>query len=88
MSKQNVISARVSDDVLAMVDRLAASKDRSRAWLVSRLLEKSVKEAVEFEDFIQTGIDSADRGDVIRQEEMEAWFEARVAGRTLPVAAE
>jgi len=31
----------------------------------------------ELASFVQEGIDSADRGDLLSQEEMKAWFEAR-----------
>lgn len=31
----------------------------------------------ELASFVQEGIDAADRGDTVSQEEMEAWFEAR-----------
>jgi predicted transcriptional regulator len=84
----NVISARVSDEVLAAIDRLADSQERSRAWIAARLLETAVRKEIEALDFIKVGIDSADRGDVISQEEMEAWFEERSANRALAVAAE
>ncbi len=84
----NVISARVSDEVLAAIDRLADSQERSRAWIAARLLQTAVRKEIESLDFIKVGIDSADRGDVISQEEMEAWFKERSANRALAVAAE
>ncbi len=84
----NVITTRVSDDVLAMIDRLAISRERSRAWIVSRLVESAASKEIEFVDFIQAGVDSIERGEGISQEEMERWFEERVAARRLPIAAE
>ncbi len=84
----NVITTRVSDDVLAMIDRLAIERERSRAWIVGRLIEDAVRKQIEFEDFVQEGIDSLDRGEGISQDEMERWFEERVAARSLPIAAE
>jgi predicted transcriptional regulator len=84
----NVITARVSDEVLAMIDRLAEGRDRSRAWIVARLVEDAARKELDFRDFIQVGIDSADRGDVISQDEMEEWLERRIANRALAVAAE
>ena len=84
----NVITTRVSDEVLTMIDRLSASRKRSRAWIANRLIEVAVSRQIEFDDFIQAGIDSADRGDLISQEEMENWFEQRVAARALAIAAE
>ena len=84
----NVITTRVSDEVLTMIDRLSASRQRSRAWITNRLIEVAVSRQIEFDDFVQAGIDSADRGDLISQEEMENWFEQRVAARALAIAAE
>jgi predicted transcriptional regulator len=84
----NVITTRVNDDILAMVDRLAISRERSRAWIANRLIETAARKEIEFLDFIQAGIDSADRGDMISQDEMEAWLEEKIANRTQAVAAE
>ncbi|MBK6707291.1 MAG: ribbon-helix-helix protein, CopG family [Sphingomonadales bacterium] len=76
MSKQNVISARVNDEVLAMIDSLAASRERSRSWIVSKLIESAVAKQIEMDNFIQVGIDEIERGDFYTQEEMEAWVES------------
>ena len=84
----NVISTRVSDEVLTIIDRLASGRERSRAWIAGRLIEKAAKDAIAFDAFLQDGIDGADRGDVISQAAMEAWFEKRIADRGLAVAAE
>jgi predicted transcriptional regulator len=84
----NVITARVSDEVLAMIDRLASSRERSRAWITSRLIEAAARKEIEFADFIQEGIDSLDRGEGISQDEMERWFDEKIAARALQIAAE
>jgi predicted transcriptional regulator len=73
MSNNNVISARVSDEVLAMIDRLAESRERSRAWIVAKLVEGAAAKQIEMDDFVQVGIDDIERGDFYTQEEMEAW---------------
>lgn len=73
MSNNNVISARVSDEVLAMIDSLAESRERSRAWIVAKLVEGAAARQIEMDDFIQVGIDDIERGDFYTQEEMEAW---------------
>jgi predicted transcriptional regulator len=84
----NVITTRVSDDTLAMIDRLAESKERSRAWIVAKLVEAAAHKEIELLDFIQQGIESIERGEYYTQEEAEAWFEARVANRPARIAAE
>jgi predicted transcriptional regulator len=86
MSK--VVTTRVSDEILEMIDRLAASRKRSRAWIVNRLIEAAATKQIEYDDFIQAGIDSADRGELISQDEIECWFEERIAQRTTAIAAE
>lgn len=66
----NVITARVSDDVLAMIDRLAASRERSRAWIVSRMVEQAAKKQIEFDDFVQVGLDDLAAGRTIPHDEL------------------
>ena len=70
MSKQNVISARVGDEVLAMIDRLAASQERSRAWTVSNAIERWVRKEIEFLDFVKEGEDAIARGEYVTHEEL------------------
>ena len=84
----NVITARVSDEVLAMIDRIATSKDRSRAWIVATLVESAARSQTEFDAFIQEGIDAIERGDTLTQDEMEQWLEEKIARRSRPIAAE
>ncbi len=84
----NVITARVSDEVLVMIDRLANMNERSRSWIVAKLIESAASKQIELADFIQEGIDSIERGDFYTQEQMEAWFEERKASRTSRIAAE
>ena len=85
MSKTAVITARVDEETLQSLDALAESQDRTRAWLVAKAVKRYVEEETEFRAFVRAGIESADRGELIDQEDMEAWFEQR---RQLPAAAE
>lgn len=77
MSKSAVITARLDADSLAKLDRLSTVLDRSRSWIVAKAVQRFVDEELEFRAFIQQGVDEADQGELISQEEMEAWFEAR-----------
>ena len=88
MSKTSVITARLDSETIAELDRLAAACDRSRAYLISKAVNRFVEDERELRDFLKVGIDQADRGDLLSQEEMEAWYEARLASRTMAVAAE
>jgi predicted transcriptional regulator len=66
----NVVTARVSDEVLVMIDRLAVSRERSRAWIVSRLIEQAAKKQIEMDDFIQVGLDDLAAGRTIPHDEL------------------
>lgn len=77
MTKSAVITARLDEEALARLDELAALLDRSRAWIVAKAVQRYVDEELEFRAFIQQGVDEADRGELISQEDIEAWFEAR-----------
>jgi toxin ParE1/3/4 len=87
MSKTNVITARLSDETTESLDALAGHLKRSRAWVIQQAVEHYVARESQFLEFIQTGIDSADRGELISQEEMEAWFAERKANRSSRIAA-
>ncbi|AQR75013.1 CopG family ribbon-helix-helix protein [Sphingomonas sp. LM7] len=77
MTKSAVITARLDTDALAKLDQLSTMLDRSRAWIVAKAVQRYVDEELEFRAFVQQGVDAADRGELISQEDMEAWFEAR-----------
>jgi predicted transcriptional regulator len=77
MTKPAVITARLESDALARLDELCTKVDRSRAWIVAKAVQRYVDDELEFRAFVQQGVDEADRGALIGQNEMEAWFEAR-----------
>jgi predicted transcriptional regulator len=77
MSKSVVITGRIDPDVSAKLDALADKLDRSRAWIAAKAIERYVEEEAAFLEFIQAGINSADRGDLVPQDEMERWFAER-----------
>jgi predicted transcriptional regulator len=88
MSKTSVITARVETETSDALNRIADLKDRSRAWIIQKAVERYVAEETAFYDFVQAGIASADRGDLISQNEMELWFKERKSSRALKIAAE
>lgn len=77
MTKSAVVTTRVSPEVSEQLDRLAQRLGRSRAWVIQRAVTRYIEEESEFWRFVQDGIDAADRGELIGQEAMEAWFETR-----------
>lgn len=84
----NVVTTRLSDEVLAMVDAMAKAQDRSRAWVVARLVEGATSAEQELQTFLQPGLDDLAAGRVHTQEEMEAWFAERKGNRPSRLAAE
>jgi predicted transcriptional regulator len=81
MSKTAVISCRVDEEMLATLDRLAAAHDRSRAWLVHKLLSEAARSELKLLEDIEEGIADLDAGRSISHEELVALLEARYAGR-------
>lgn len=80
MGKHATITAQVDPETLALVDKAAESRGLSRAKFAAEAIRRAAESDADFLAFVQEGIDAADRGDVISQEEMEAWFEARITG--------
>lgn len=70
MSKTAVITTRVDDETLALVDRISKAHNRSRAWFVARAVEEAARREAQFLAFVQEGIDAADRGELIPHEEV------------------
>ncbi|MGF1550656.1 MAG: CopG family ribbon-helix-helix protein [Sphingomonadaceae bacterium] len=88
MAKSAVITARVDQETLDLVDRVAGAHGRSRGWFAAQAIRQIAEKEAEFLDFLQEGIDAAERGEVYSQEEVERWFEKRVARRRTGIAAE
>lgn len=79
MSKSAIITARVNPETLAMVDAVAKSHGRSRAWFAAEAIRRVAESEADFLGFVQEGIDAANRGELIPHEEVRAEFEARIA---------
>jgi len=79
MSKSAVITARLDPETLALVDRIAASHGRSRAWFAAQAIERVAKEEAEFLAFVQEGINAADRGELIPHEVVMAELDQMIA---------
>ena len=70
MSKSSVITARVDSDTLALVDQVAKSQGRSRAWFVARAVQRAAESEADFMAFVQVGLDDIAAGRIIPHEEM------------------
>lgn len=73
----NVITARISDEALATIDRLAREYERSRAWVIARIVAETAQREVAFLDFLKEGEDAFERGDTISHDDLIADIEAR-----------
>ncbi|MEG3181520.1 CopG family ribbon-helix-helix protein [Sphingomonas sp. LT1P40] len=79
MSKTAVITARVDPDTLNLVDRLASAQGRSRADFAAEAIRRVAESDADLMAFIQVGIDSADRGELVPHEVVMAELEAMIA---------
>jgi predicted transcriptional regulator len=77
---QTVVTARIDTDTAAKLDILVGRLGRSRSWLTARALKNFVDQEGEFLAFVQEGIDSLDRGEVVEHAEMERIFDELIAG--------
>jgi predicted transcriptional regulator len=80
MSKSAVITARVDEETLALVDKVAKASGRSRAWFAAQAIREMAEREAEYLAFVQEGIDAADRGDLIPHEVVMAELDRMIAG--------
>lgn len=74
-----VVTARVSSETLALIDRAATSRGRSRSWFVAEAVKRAAEAQAEFDAFVQEGIDAIERGDIVPHDAVMADLEARIA---------
>ena len=79
MSNSNVITARVDDDTLKLVDKVARARGRSRAWFAARAIEQVARSEAELLSFIQEGIDDIDAGRFVEHGEAMTQLDAMIA---------
>ena len=79
MSKTAVITARVDEETLALVDRVSKAHNRSRSWFVARAVAEAARKEAEYLAFVQEGIDAADRADLVPHDEVVAKIDAMIA---------
>jgi predicted transcriptional regulator len=79
MSKTAVITARLDEETLALVDKVAKAQGRSRSWFAAQAIRRVAESEAEFLAFVQVGIDAADRGELIPHDEVFREIRARRA---------
>lgn len=79
MSKTAVITARIDEQTLALVDQVSKAHNRSRAWFAAKAIEEAVRKEAEFLAFIQEGTDAIERGDIVEHDVVMAELDAMIA---------
>ena len=62
-------SIRLDESKIARLDRLAATIDRSRSWVVNQAIDQYLDHEEWFAEAVKEGIAAADRGDLVPHEE-------------------
>ena len=60
---------------MALVDRAAKAHGRSRAWFAAQAIRRAAEAEAKLQEFLQEGIDAADRGDLVPHEEVMAMLD-------------
>ena len=77
MTMSKSITAMLDPDTLALVERLALERGVTVAAFASDAIRRVAEGESRYRAFIQAGVEAADRGDLMSQDDIEAWFEAR-----------
>ncbi len=75
----SVITARLDAETLALVDRVAKAQGRSRSWFAAQAIKRAAEAEAEYQAFVQVGIDSADRRELVPHEEVMAELDGMIA---------
>ena len=72
-------SIRLDEEKLARIDRLAATIDRSRSWVMNQAIEQYLDHEEWFAEAVAEGIEAADRGDLVSHDEAVTAARGRIA---------
>jgi predicted transcriptional regulator len=72
MNKSAVVTARLDEATLKLVDQVAKSQGRSRSWFVARAVQQAAESEAGFLALIQEGEDAVALGDIITHEDVMA----------------
>jgi len=75
----SVITTRLDPETLALVDRVSKAQGRSRSWFAAQAIKRAAEAEAEFQAFVQVGVDSADRGELIPHEDVMAELDEMIA---------
>ena len=72
-------SIRMGQDKITQLDRLAASLDRSRSWVINQAIEQYLDHEEWFAEAVGEGVAAADRGDLAAHEDVMDTARERIA---------
>lgn len=81
MAATVVVTARISDELSADLDWLAAMRDRSRAWLVEKAIAAFVKDDLDLRLALEASESQIDRGEYATHEDFMAELKAEFGKR-------
>jgi len=73
MADTKTFTAHVPVDLAERIDRFAQARDRSRGWIIKQALEDWVRQEEERYRLTLEALQSADRGELIDQNEIDVW---------------
>ncbi|HEX8485219.1 CopG family ribbon-helix-helix protein [Sphingomonas sp.] len=81
MAETIVVTARISEELSADLDRLAALRDRSRAWLIQKAIAAFVEEDLGLRASLQEAEAQVERGEYLTHEAFMADLKAEFGKR-------
>ncbi len=79
MSKTAVITARLDQETMDLVDRVSKARGRSRAWFAAQAIAQAARQEADFLAFVQEGIDDVETGNVVEHDAVMAELDAMIA---------
>ena len=81
MTKDVLLSVRISRRLNAKLDKLAKLSQRTKSWLVNAILLDRVDGEIEFAEAVEEGMRDLEHGRTIPHEDVVAEFKARAKAR-------
>ena len=79
MNALTPITAELDAGTMKLVEELARARGITGAAFAAEAIRRVAEYQADERAFVQVGMDAADRGELVSQEAMEAWFEERIA---------
>ena len=81
MNAPTSITTPLDAETFAKVEEMARERGISRLAFAAEAIRLATTEATDFSTYAQAGVSALERGEVHTQDEVEAWFEQRIASR-------